>query len=96
VGRIARADPGPAPAVIAVDHERRPQPLLGCYRPAALALLTDPSLCDVKLTLPEIVGALAPRTLEVENPDLLFDVNYPDDLLQAAAMLDRRGTGARV
>jgi hypothetical protein len=28
--------------------------------------------------------------LEVEDPDELFNVNAPDDLLRAAATLDRR------
>jgi molybdopterin-guanine dinucleotide biosynthesis protein A len=40
--------------------------------------------------LREAVGALSPRLLELDDPDALFNVNAPDDLLQATAMLDRR------
>ena len=38
--------------------------------------------------LRECIAAIEPATLEVSDPDLLFNVNTPDDLLQAAAMLD--------
>ena len=38
----------------------------------------------------ETVVRLGPKFLEVKDPDDLFNVNTPDDLLQAAAMLDRR------
>ena len=76
-----------APAVIA-KHGDSVQPLLGCYRPAAARMLTG----AVREGLPvrEAVARIGPRLLEVEDPDELFNVNTPDDLLQAAAMLDRR------
>ena len=38
----------------------------------------------------EIVDAIEPTLLEVDEPEELFDVDTPDDLLLAAAMLDQR------
>ena len=38
----------------------------------------------------DVAAGLNARLLEVADPDLLFNVNTPDDLLQAAAMLDQR------
>ena len=87
---IARTDPGGAVAVVA-SCRGEIQPLLGCYQPAALEPLSlaarDP---DVRLM--EAVAALHPVHYEVEDPDCLFNVNSPDELLQVAAMLDRRRT----
>jgi molybdopterin-guanine dinucleotide biosynthesis protein A len=40
--------------------------------------------------LRDCIAAIGPATLEVSDQDLLFNVNTPDDLLQAAAMLDAR------
>jgi molybdopterin-guanine dinucleotide biosynthesis protein A len=64
------------------------QPLLGWYHPRALAVLSqiDP---ESGVSVREAVGKLAPARLEVP-PELLFNVNTPDDLLQAAAMMDVR------
>ena len=42
----------------------------------------------------EAIAAIDPVLFEVEDPEELFDVNSPDDLLQAAAMLDRRRLSA--
>jgi molybdopterin-guanine dinucleotide biosynthesis protein A len=86
VTQLARADPGPAPAVIAA-HEGETQPLLGCYQPTAAAFLRR---ADVDLPLRQAIAAIGPRLLEVADADVLFNVNTPDDLLQAAAMLDSR------
>jgi molybdopterin-guanine dinucleotide biosynthesis protein A len=43
-----------------------------------------------EIRLRDVMSALGVSLYEVEDPDLLFNVNTPDDLLQAAAMLDRR------
>jgi molybdenum cofactor guanylyltransferase len=91
VDRIAHADRGGAPAIVAA-HEGAMQPLLGCYQPAAADLLRAVTT-TVDRPLREVVAAINPRLLEVEDPDSLFNVNAPDDLLQAAAMLDRRRLG---
>jgi molybdopterin-guanine dinucleotide biosynthesis protein A len=91
VGAIARADPGSSSAVVASSGGEL-QPLLACYRPAALALLA-PAARDPAVSLRDAATSLRPVIYEVEDPDLLFNVNTPDDLLQAAAMLDRRRVG---
>lgn len=96
IQRIAHADPGRAPAVIAADSDGRLQPLLGCYQPEAIELLGAPGLLEAERPLRDVVAALGPRIYEVDDPDELFNVNYPEDLLQAAAMLDRRRTADRL
>jgi molybdopterin-guanine dinucleotide biosynthesis protein A len=62
------------------------QPLLGCYRPSSLELL-EPAL---DRPLRELIAAIKPRLLEVDDPDLLFNVNEPADLPRAGAALERR------
>ncbi len=84
ISSIAAADPGSASAVIAADGDQI-QPLLGCYEPAARSLLGEAFDRPVR----DAVAALGPRLLQVDDPQLLFNVNSPDDLLQAAATLDR-------
>jgi molybdopterin-guanine dinucleotide biosynthesis protein A len=93
--RLAGEDPRGSPAVLAAEHGQM-QPLLGCYQPRALALLRGAG-ADTDAPLRERVAAIGPRLLEVDEPDMLFNVNAPEDLLRAAAILDRRGspTGAR-
>jgi molybdopterin-guanine dinucleotide biosynthesis protein A len=53
-----------------------------------------PSRCwlqlDDALSLREAIASLDAVRLEVADPEELFNVNAPEDLLQAAAMLDRR------
>ncbi len=83
-----REDPGDAPAVLA-SAGGEVQPLLGCYRPAALALLR-PLAIESQIPLRAAAQAIGARRLEVEDPDQLFNVNSPMQLLQAAEMLDRR------
>jgi molybdopterin-guanine dinucleotide biosynthesis protein A len=75
-----------APAVIAA-HGGETQPLLGYYQPGAADAL---SAARPGVPLRETVAAIGARLLEVGDPELLFNVNTPDDLLVAAAMLDRR------
>lgn len=74
------------PAVLAAC-EGRPQPLLGCYLPeAAPALARAP---DPGGPLRESVATLSPRLVEVEDARWLFNVNAPEDVLQASAMIDQ-------
>jgi molybdenum cofactor guanylyltransferase len=87
VSSLAFADPGGAPAVIAASAGE-PQPLLGCYRPEAAHPLAAAARDGAPVR--EAVDALGPRLVEVGDPELLFNVNAPEDLLQAAAILDRR------
>jgi molybdopterin-guanine dinucleotide biosynthesis protein A len=91
IGSIARADPGGAPAVVA-SLGGEIQPLLACYQPSALVQLSAAAQ-DQAIRLRDAVEALGPLHHEVEDPDCLFNVNTPDELLQAAAMLDRRRAG---
>lgn len=88
VEALASADPGRAPAVIATQGGRL-HPLLGCYQPQAAAPLAA-ALAGGDVALRDAVLGLRPRLLEIEDADALFNVNAPEDLLQAAAMLDRR------
>jgi molybdenum cofactor guanylyltransferase len=90
VASLARADPAGAPAVVAAAGGA-PQPLFGCYQPAA----AEPLAVAARDGSPvrEAVAALGPRLVEVDDPELLFNVNAPEDLLGAAAILDRRKRG---
>jgi molybdopterin-guanine dinucleotide biosynthesis protein A len=88
IRRLVKADPGRSPAVVACARGAM-QPLLGCYQPRALALLSGAARAATA-PLVEMIDAIEPVLLEVDEPEELFDVDTPDDLLQAAAMLDRR------
>jgi molybdopterin-guanine dinucleotide biosynthesis protein A len=92
IRRLVKVNPGRAPAVVA-SCEGRMQPLLGCYQPRALELLAPPAR-EGTGRLMDAVGAINPVMLEVDDPDELFDIDSPDDLLMATAMLDRRGLPA--
>ena len=91
--RLAREDPGDAPAVVASDRGCL-EPLLGCYHAPALAPLTA-ALADETVSAREAVTGLNPRLVEVEHPEELLNVNRPEDLLRAAAAMDRRGRISR-
>lgn len=92
VRRLVKADPGRAPAVVACSQDRM-QPLLGCYQPRALDLLSGAARA-ASGRLMDVVAGIDPVLLEVDDPEELFDIDSPDDLLQAAAMLDRRRAAA--
>jgi molybdopterin-guanine dinucleotide biosynthesis protein A len=87
VAELAVPDAGGAPAVIAV-HKGAAQPLLGCYQPAAARPLAEAARRQAPVRA--AVASIGPRLLEVDDPELLFNVNAPEDLLQAAAILDSR------
>lgn len=89
---IARADAAGAPAVVP-RAEGRLQPLLARYEPEALAPLAA-ALANDPGRLTEIVAALAPRVLDVPGARPFFNVNVPEDLLTAAALLDRERSGS--
>jgi molybdopterin-guanine dinucleotide biosynthesis protein A len=88
IRRLVRADPGRAPAVVACARGAM-NPLLGCYQPKALEMLAGPARAASPPLL-ETIATMDPVLLEAGDPDELFDVDAPDDLLLAAAMLDRR------
>jgi molybdenum cofactor guanylyltransferase len=85
---IAEADSRGAPAVIASSGGLT-QPLLGRYGPEVPGMLGGATRLT-ELRLQPAIAALGPVIVELGDPDALFNVNTPDDLLQAAAMLDSR------
>ena len=62
------------------------RPLLGCFQPSAAPLLEQAA--NGGISAEDAFKALEPLLVEVENEIELFDVDTPDDLLQASAMLD--------
>jgi molybdenum cofactor guanylyltransferase len=90
--RLATADLGKSPAVVACCGTDV-QPLLGCFAPRAI----DPLRSGLPAEAPvrELVASLHPRMLEVGDPELLFNINSPEDLLHAAAILDGRARASR-
>ena len=94
IRRIAKADAGGAPAVIA-SLGGRTQPLLGCYQPEALEPLTEALRARRRAGPRGDRARSAPTLVEVEDAEELFNINSPDDLLQASAMLDRRDATRR-
>jgi molybdopterin-guanine dinucleotide biosynthesis protein A len=88
VRAIARADPGGAPGVMA-RAEGRSQPLLACYGPDALGPLAA-ALKQEGVPMLEAVAAIGARVHDVADPNLLFNVNTPEELLQAGALLTER------
>jgi molybdopterin-guanine dinucleotide biosynthesis protein A len=65
------------------------QPLLALYLPAAMNLLR-PAAREANTPLRVLVAEIGPRLLDIDNPEAFFNVNAPEDLLHAAALLDRR------
>jgi molybdopterin-guanine dinucleotide biosynthesis protein A len=81
--RLSEADPAGAPAVVAASRGEV-QPLLGCYQPSAVELLPEGG------ALRDVVAAIGARTLEVPDPQALFNVNTPDDLRRAEKLLGQK------
>jgi molybdenum cofactor guanylyltransferase len=88
LSRLAGADPGDAPAVIAVSTDGALQPLLGCYQ-AGAALLLEPAAREATQPLRTVVAALHPRLMVIEPAELLFNVNSPEDLRRAETLISR-------
>ena len=86
--RLAGADLRRSTAVIACCGDDV-QPLLGTYGPRAIELLHRAELSP-DAPIREYVASLGPEMLEVGDPELLFNINSPEDLLHAAGILDRR------
>jgi molybdopterin-guanine dinucleotide biosynthesis protein A len=85
VRQLAGADPGQA-LVVAASHAGHLQPLLARYEPEALEPLSA-LLYAGNPAVRAAVGALGVRPYEVSDETLLFNVNTPEDLLRAGALL---------
>ncbi len=83
---LLAADPQGAPAVVPRAGGRL-QPLLARYLAAAHAPLAAALEGGGRLT--DAIAALGPRVLDVADERPFFNVNLPEDLLTAAAMIDR-------
>jgi molybdopterin-guanine dinucleotide biosynthesis protein A len=83
---LADLDPAGAPAVVASSAHRGLQPLLGCYQPEAGELLRAAAAEGV-VAVREAVAGLGPRELRVVDDRVLFNVNSPEDLVTAEALL---------
>ena len=90
--RLATADLGRSPAVLACCGEDV-QPLLGCYAPRAMEPLR--TALPAEAPVRELVASMGPRMLDVGDHELLFNINSPEDLLHAAAILDGRARSSR-
>ena len=86
---IAAADPGGAVAVVPRVHGRL-QPLCALYTPRALAGL---DAFDETARATDLVVALGIREVEPADPTAFYNVNRPEDLLQASVMV--KGAGSR-
>jgi molybdopterin-guanine dinucleotide biosynthesis protein A len=86
--RLATTDLRKAPAVVACSGADT-QPLLGCYGPRTIELLHESEL-ESDPPLQDFLASIGPLLLEVGDPEQLFNIDSPEDLLHAAAILDRR------
>lgn len=94
VERLVAAPADGRPAVVPRAGGRL-QPLLARYLPAAHAPLAAALAApDGSGPLRELVAALDPRVVEVTDERSFFNVNAPEDLLTAAAWLDRGAPAA--
>lgn len=88
VRALATASRGAAPAVV-VRADGRVHPTLGCYAAASLEPLRA-ALRVGQRPLRDTVAELRPRELEVADAEALFNVNTPEELLEAGELLRRR------
>jgi molybdopterin-guanine dinucleotide biosynthesis protein A len=93
IERLAR-HPVPRVPVVVAGRGAEIQPLLGCYHPGASALLSA-AAAEGRRPMREVVGELDPHVLEVD-PEVLFNINTPEDLARAAAVLERRRAASQM
>ncbi|MEA2199195.1 MAG: molybdenum cofactor guanylyltransferase [Solirubrobacteraceae bacterium] len=84
VSQIAATDPGRAPAVVPSCGGEL-QPLLALYLPAAAARLAPAATAEGPLR--QAVAAIGPHILAIEDPHAFANVNTPEDLARAAALV---------
>ena len=90
VRELCRAD-GQGRAAVLACAAGRMQPLLGRYLPEAGELLGRVAAPEGPLLAS--VASLRPTLIEVRDERELFNVNTPEQLLEAAALLDRGWPG---
>ncbi len=86
VRAIVTTDPEGAPAVVPRAAGGL-QPLVALYTSLALPALLDAA---AGAATRDVVAALGPKIIEIDDDDAFFNVNAPEDLLRASAMLDAR------
>jgi molybdopterin-guanine dinucleotide biosynthesis protein A len=86
VAALARERSRGATAVVPRASGRL-QPLCARYDPRALTAL---AACDFASPLRDLVAALGPRIVDWPDDEPFFNVNHPEDILQAAALLSGR------
>jgi molybdopterin-guanine dinucleotide biosynthesis protein A len=86
--RTLAREPAHGAAAVIVRAGGRLQPLCGRYDPRALALLDG---FDPSERATELAARLEPVVVDVEDDDALLNVNRPEDLLRASALLGARG-----
>jgi len=64
----------------------RVQPLFARYTPAALVVI---EAMDLSEPATRVIERLDPHVLDLANDDLALNVNAPEDILQASALLSR-------
>ena len=75
-----------APAFVAASASGALQPLLGCYGPSCLEPLAAAAR-EAVAPARAVVEALGPVVVPVSDPRALFNVNSPEDLREAEALL---------
>jgi molybdopterin-guanine dinucleotide biosynthesis protein A len=80
---LIAVDPGGA-AVVAPRVHGRLQPLCALYTPAAMAGLAT---FDPTARASDVIAELGVREVEVEDPTAFYNVNRPEDLLQASVLV---------
>jgi molybdenum cofactor guanylyltransferase len=80
---IMSVDPGDA-AVVAPRVHGRLMPLCALYTPAAMPGL---AAFEPDARASDVIASIGVREVEVEDPNAFYNVNRPEDLLQASVLL---------
>jgi molybdopterin-guanine dinucleotide biosynthesis protein A len=86
---LIQTDSGGAAAVVPRVHGRL-QPLCALYTPRALAGL---AAFDEAARATDVVVSLGIREVQPPDPTAFFNVNRPEDLLQASVLVKGAGSG---
>jgi molybdenum cofactor guanylyltransferase len=89
VSALAFADSGGAPAVVAVG-EKGLEPLFARYEQSALDRL-EHAAAEAHAPVRQVVAALEPRRVRL-GPEVLFNVNSPEDLERAEQIMSLHGS----